>query len=57
LGEYQRVFRPHRRTTDQIFVVRKILEQFYAHDIVLHLLFIDFKKAFGSINQKSFWNH
>jgi len=37
---------------DQIFVVRQILEKFYMHDIDLHFLFIDFKKAFDSINQK-----
>jgi len=35
-----------------ITVVRQILENFYAHDIDLHLLFIDFKKAFDSINRK-----
>jgi len=63
LGEYQCGFRPQRTTTDQIFVVRQILEKFYMHDIDHHLLFIDFKKAFGSINQKKaaritneFWN-
>jgi hypothetical protein len=51
LGEYQWGFTPHRRT-DQIFVVRQILEKFYVHDIDLHLLSIDFKKAFDSIYQK-----
>jgi hypothetical protein len=59
LGEYQCGFTPQRRTMDQIFIVRQILEKFYAHDIDLHLLLIDFKKAFDSISQKknSFWNH
>jgi hypothetical protein len=52
LGEYQCGFRPQRRTTDQIFVVRQKLEKFYAHDIDLHFLFIVFKKAFDGINKK-----
>ena len=52
MGEYQCRFRPQKRTMDQIFVVRQILEKFYMHDIDLHFLFIDFKKAFDSINQK-----
>jgi hypothetical protein len=52
LGEYQCGFRPQRGTMDQIFIVRQILEKFYMRDIELHLLFIDFKKAFDNINQK-----
>jgi hypothetical protein len=54
LGDYQCGSRPQRRTTDQIFVVRQILEKFYAHDIDLHLLFTAFRKAFDSINKKNF---
>ena len=50
--EYQCTFRPQRGTTDQIFIVRQILEKFYAHDIDLHHLLIDFKKSSDSINQK-----
>jgi sorting nexin-29 len=41
-----------RNNGHQIFVVRQILEKFYAHDIDLYLLFVDFKNAFDSINQK-----
>jgi sorting nexin-29 len=52
LGAYQCSFRPQRRM-DQIFIVRQILKKFYARDIDLHLLFIDFKKAFDNINQKT----
>jgi sorting nexin-29 len=52
LGECQCGFRPQRGTSDQIFIVRQILEKVYACDIDLHLLSIDFKKAFDSINQK-----
>jgi len=46
LGEHQCGIRPQRRTMDQIFIVRQILEKFYAYDIDIHLLFIDFKKSF-----------
>jgi hypothetical protein len=52
LGEHQCGFRPQRRTMDQIFTVRQILEKFYVHDFDLHLLLIDFKKAFDNINKK-----
>jgi len=52
LGEYQCGFRPQRTTMDQILVVRQKLQKFYVHDIDLKLFFIDFKKAFDSINKK-----
>jgi hypothetical protein len=53
-GECQCGFRSQRGTMDQIFLVRQIPEKFYAHDIDLRLLFIDFKKDFGIISE--FWD-
>ena len=50
MGEYQCGFRPQRRTADQLFVVRQILEKLYAHYIDQHFLFIYFKEAFDIIN-------
>ena len=61
LGECQCGFRQQRSTTDQLFVVRQILENLYAQDIDLHLLFTDFKKASDSIKKSArisseFWD-
>ena len=52
LGECQCGFRPQRRTTDELFVIKRILKKFQAHDIDLHLLFIDLKNTFDRINLK-----
>jgi hypothetical protein len=46
-GEYQAEFRPSRSTTDQIHVVRQILEKCYEFGIELH----NFKQAFDKVNR------
>ena len=44
-------FHERRSTTDNLFMLRNILEKFYELHLELHLLFTDFKQADDSINR------
>jgi len=46
LGEYQHGFRKGWLTTDNLFMLRCILETFHERNIDMRLLFIDIKQAF-----------
>ena len=48
-------FRPKRGTTEQIFILRNILEQTNEWRAALIILFIDFEKAFDSVHRESLW--
>jgi hypothetical protein len=56
LGDYQGGFRPNRSTTDQIFVIRQILQKSWKYNKDVHILFVDFKKAYDSIHRESLVN-
>jgi sorting nexin-29 len=48
-------FRAGRGTTEQIFVLRNILEQAIEWNSNLYLCFVDFEKAFNSIHRETLW--
>jgi hypothetical protein len=45
-------FRPGRSTVNQIHSLRRILEAVNSKKIALNVIFVDFKKAFDSINRQ-----
>ena len=52
----QAAFRPKRSTTEQIFILRNILEQANEWREGLYAHFLDFDKAFDSVHKESLWN-
>ncbi len=51
----QAEFRPNRSTIDLITILRIIIEQSKEWNSGLFVKFIDYKKAFDSLNRKSLW--
>ena len=48
-------FRPGRGCTDQLFNLRRVLEQRWAYQQPTVACFIDFKSAFDSVDRESLW--
>ena len=51
-SQEQNGFKRNRSTTDNIFIMRQILEKCYECNIEMHVLFIDFKPAFDSVDRQ-----
>jgi len=52
LSQEQNGFRRNRSTTDNILIMRQISEKCYEYNIEMHVLFIDFKQAFDSVDRQ-----
>lgn len=55
VGDYQSGFRISKSTLDHIFTLRQIMSKFYKFDKELHLMFIDYKQAYYSIDRDKLW--
>src|SRR6476469_9406671 len=55
LAEEQAGFRAQRNTTEQIFVLRQVVEKYTEMNKNLFVGYIDFRKAFDSIWRRGLW--
>ena len=52
LHDAQHGFRPNRGTADCLFSTRQLVELARSHATPLHAAFVDFRKAFDSVNHE-----
>ena len=55
LRNEQAGFRPGHGTEEQIFILLNIIEQSLEWNSVLYLVFVDYEKAFDSIDRETLW--
>ena len=55
LRNEQAGYRQGRNTTEQIFVLRNIIEQVIEWNSNLYICFVDFEKAFDSVHRETLW--
>nr|CAH7760928.1 unnamed protein product [Callosobruchus chinensis] len=56
IGEYQGGFRKGRSTIDQIATLKQIQSSSYEQNLPLHMLFIDYKQAYDSIDRNKIYS-
>ena len=57
LKVHQAGFRKDRSCTDQIATLRVIVEQSMEWDSSLYINFVDYEKAFDSLDRETLWKH
>lgn len=55
IGEYQSGFMSGRSTIDHIFTLKQVIEKYHEFNRPLHLIFIDFKQAYDSVQRTEIW--
>lgn len=56
IGNYQSGFRKGKSTIEHIFSLRVLIEEAWEYNQEVHMLFIDFKKAYDSIHRNTLFN-
>jgi len=55
VGKYQCGFRRGKSTADHVFSLRQIMSKYYEFGKDLHLVFVDYKQAYDSVDREEFW--
>ncbi|KAL4113759.1 hypothetical protein QTP88_017332 [Uroleucon formosanum] len=55
VGNYQCGFRRGKSTTDHVFALRQIMSKYYEFGKDLHLVFVDYKQAYDSVEREELW--
>lgn len=55
VGSYQCGFRRGKSTTDHVFALRQIMSKYYEFGKDLHLVFVDYKQAYDSVDREELW--
>lgn len=55
VGNYQSGFRKNKSITDHIFVIMQVMDKSYEFAKDLHMVFIDYKQAYDSIDRERLW--
>jgi hypothetical protein len=53
VGNYR--FRRGKSTTDHVFALRQIMSKYYEFGKDLHLVFLDYKQAYDSVDREDIW--